>query len=208
MEIIELQETSYKGMYKIKGMIKYENAPCQISSFFVRQEYLKSVEIISLKAGDIVSSPVENELLDAGIISLVELKAVDYLARAEQCRFGLTRKLMEKGYEKDFINNALDYLEKVNYLSDERFSQAWLNSRKLNHYEGRIKLLAELQTRGINKEIATDAVNTFFMENDELEICCKAYEKFLKKGKTDEKLVTALLNAGFSYKMIKAVQDK
>ena len=31
---------------------------------------------------------------------------------------------------------ALDYLETKAYLSDLRFSTAWLNTRKINHFEG------------------------------------------------------------------------
>ena len=133
-----------------------------------------------------------DSLLDAGLTSAVELKAVGYLARAEQSRFGLTRKLIEKKYDKKYVEAALTYLEGRGYLSDLRYATAWLNTRKINHYEGPSKLCAELQARGIDKATAESAVSDFFTENDEYDICRKALEKQISKGKKDEKLIASM----------------
>lgn len=177
------------------------------AAFFVRQAYLQSIDVYDIVPDKEYSEEQTNELLDAGLASAVELKAVEYLARAEQSRFGLTRKLIEKKYDKKYVQMAMDFLESKNYLSDERFSRAWLHGRRINHYEGRTRLLAELQSRGISKEIASAAVEEFFTENDELEICQKAYQRFVKRGKEGDKLIAAMMQAGFSYKMIKQVQE-
>ena len=147
----------------------------------------------------------DDALLDAGLAAAVELKAVTYLARAEQCRAGLTKKLIEKKYDKKYVGMALDYLEKRAYLSDERFARAWLHDRKINHYEGRTKLAGELAARGIGREIVAAALDEFFTENDEAQICQKAYEKFTRQGKEGEKLMAAMIRAGFTYKMIKDI---
>ena len=100
---------------------------------------------------------------------------------------------------------ALDYLDKRGYLSDERFARAWLHDRRINHFEGRTKLAGELAARGIDREVASAALDEFFTENDENEICRKAYEKFVRQGKEGEKLIAAMVRAGFSYKMVKEV---
>lgn len=199
MTIKSIAETSYSGMFKVSFT---EGAP-----FFVRQEYLHSIDVYDIVPDKEYSDEQTNELLDAGLASAVELKAVDYLARAEQSRFGLTRKLIEKKYDKKYVQMAMDFLESKNYLSDERFSRAWLHGRKINHYEGRTRLLAELQSRGISKEVASAAVEEFFVENDEMEICQKAYQRFIKRGKEGDKLIAAMMQAGFTYKMIKQVQE-
>ena len=120
----------------------------------------------------------------------------------------LTSKLVQKGYDKKYINMALDFLESKNLLSDSRFATAWLNSRRTNHYEGRSKLSAELAARGISREVAAAALDEFFTENDEYEICCKAFKKFSGKGKSEEKLISSLMTAGFSWKMIKSVMEE
>lgn len=199
MIIKSVAPTSYKGMYKIQP----EEGP----SFYSRDAYLINIKIDSIVPGGEYSGEIEDELLDSGLCAAVEFKAVSYLARAEQCRFKLYQKLIQKGYDKKYVDFALSYLESVNYLSDDRFARAWLNSRKINHYEGTSKLMSELMSRGISKEVSAGAIAEFFTENNELDFCCKAYEKFCKKGKSDEKLIQALLNAGFSYKMIKEAKD-
>ena len=180
--------------------------PDQGAVFYVRREYLSGFDFDSLFAGAEFESEGEiSLLLDAGLASLVELKAITYLGRCEQCRFNLTNKLIQKGYEKKYIAMALDFLESKNLLSDRRFASAWLNSRKTNHYEGRTRLSAELASRGIGREVAAGALDEFFQENDEEELCRKAYEKLYKNGKRDEKLVAALMKAGFSYKLVKCI---
>lgn len=199
MIIKSIAPTSYLGMYKI--------APDQGPAFFIRKEYLPGLDFDLIEVGAEFDEEETDQILDAGLASVVELKAVEYLARAEQSRFGLTRKLIQKKYEKKYIDLALSFLESAEYLSDRRFARAWLHARRLNHYEGRTKLLAELQGRGIAKDVATEAVAEFFTENDEMEICKKARKKFVKAGKEGDKLIAAMMNAGFSYKMIKKVLE-
>lgn len=199
MIINKIVETSYSGMYKV--------TPESGSAFFIRSEYLPNFDFDSIEPGKEFDEQSTDEILDAGLACVVELKAVEYLARAEQSRFGLTRKLIEKKYEKKYIEMALSYLESRNYLSDERFARAWLNTRKINHYEGKTRLLSELQGRGISKDVSEHAVKEFFLENDENEICRKAYERFIKKGKEGEKLIESMVKAGFSFKMIRSLKE-
>ncbi len=197
MKIKSICETSYEKMYKI--------TPFEFPIFYIRQEYIFPIKIEEITENFEFDEDKTEILLDAGLCSAVEFKAVEYLARAEQSRFGLTQKLLKKSYQKKHIEKALNFLESKNLLSDERFSRAWLNTRKINHYEGKSKLILELCSRGISKDVASFSVEEFFLENDEYEICKKSYQKFVKNGKTDDKLIAAMLNAGFSYKMIKSV---
>ena len=196
MTVKTLVESSYSGMFKL--------TPEEGSAFFVRKEYLPEGLFERINVGLEFDDEKTDSLLDAGLTCAVELKAVGYLARAEQSRFGLTRKLIEKKYDKKYVEAALTYLEWRGYLSDLRFATAWLNTRKINHYEGRSRLAAELAARGIARDVAGKALDEFFTENDEDELCRKAYEK-LSKSKADEKLIAALLRSGFSMKQIKSI---
>ena len=196
MTVKTLVESSYSGMFKL--------TPEEGSAFFVRKEYLPEGLFERIDVGLEFDDEETDFLLDAGLTCAVELKAVGYLARAEQSRFGLTRKLIEKKYDKKYVEAALTYLEWRGYLSDLRFATAWLNTRKINHYEGRSRLSAELTARGIARDVANKALDEFFTENDEDELCRKAYEK-LSKSKADEKLIAALLRSGFSMKQIKSI---
>lgn len=176
--------------------------------FILRTDYLCHVKRDELTEAAVFSEEKEMDILDAGFAFAVERKALDYLSRAEQSRFSLTRKLLEKKYEKNHVNMALDYLEQKNYLSDRRFARSWLNARRITKYEGRTRLLSELLGRFISREIAVEAVNEFFEENDEMKICTKAAQKLLLQGKSGDKLLAALQRAGFSYRMIKDVLEE
>ena len=197
MVIKSIAETSYSGMFKV--------APEEGSAFYIRKEYLPEGLFERLDIGAEFDDDETDSLLDAGLTCAVELKAVGYLARAEQSRFGLSRKLIEKKYDKNYVEAALTYLEERGYLSDLRYATAWLNTRKTNHYEGRSRLSAELAARGISRDVATAALDEFFSENDEDEICRKAYEK-LAKTKSGEKLTSAMIRAGFTQKQIRNLE--
>ena len=194
MVIKSIAETSYSGMFKV--------APEEGSAFYIRKEYLPEGLFERLDIGAEFNDDETDSLLDAGLTCAVELKAVSYLARAEQSRFGLARKLIEKKYDKKYVEAALSYLEGRGYLSDLRYATAWLNTRRINHYEGRSRLSAELAARGIARDVANKALEEFFSENDENEICRKAYEK-LSKSKSGEKLMAAMLRQGFTQKQIR-----
>ena len=183
----------------------FKVAPEEGSAFYIRKEYLPEGLFERLDIGAEFDDEETDSLLDAGLTCAVELKAVGYLARAEQSRFGLSRKLIEKKYEKNYVEAALTYLEERGYLSDLRYATAWLNTRKTNHYEGRSRLSAELAARGISRDVATAALDEFFSENDEDEICRKAYEK-LAKTKSGEKLTSAMIRAGFTQKQIRNLE--
>lgn len=178
-------------------------------AFFIRTIYLNRVNSDLIFEGAEFSSEDEEDIVNAGMAYSVEIKALDYLSRAEQCRSRLTQKLLAKNYERTSIDAALDYLTERGYLSDYRFACAWLSSRKINHFEGRTRLLAELLSRGVEKTAAMQGLDEFFEENAESDLCAKAAEKLVRCGKTDEKLVRALIGAGFSYSLIrKTLEEK
>ena len=199
MVVKTFAESSYSGMFKF--------TPEEGRSFYIRKDYLPEGLFERIDVGVEFSEEEADSLMDAGLTCAVELKAVSYLARAEQCRFGLCRKLIEKKYEKKYVEAALTYLEGRGYLSDERFARAWLSARRINHYEGRSRLAAELASRGIAREVANKALDEFFTENDEEEICRKAYEK-LSRTKSGDKLTAAMIRQGFSQKQIRSVQER
>src|SRR5574344_2015071 len=145
------------------------------------------------------------DILHAALVYSAEVAAMTYLARAEQSRFGLTQKLLHKGIDKHAVAEALDYLENVHYLDDERFASAWLRSRSIDHAEGRVRLSAELAGRGIPKEAANAALKDFFSEHDESELCRRAYKKCVRLQRDEDKTRAALMRSGFTSSEVRAV---
>lgn len=176
-------------------------------SFFIRPVYLSLLSVEQLVCGAQFLEQEEDELINAGFCFAAEQKALDYLNRSEQYRLGLTSKLLAKSFDKNHINQALDYLESKKYLDDRRFARMWLNNRKINHAEGRSKLFANLCAKGISKEFINSALDDFFNENSEEEICLRALKKCKRLKKSEEQIITYLLKNGFSVKLYQRVKE-
>ena len=89
-------------------------------------------------------SPSENKI--------IRKKAIDYLSRREYSRYELYKKLSTHNFDRELINQELDILIKDNLLSDERFVEAFIFSRKKNG-KGPLKISAELQQRGADESL-------------------------------------------------------
>lgn len=198
MVISRIQQT-FAGVYEI--------TPDAGSAFFLRREYLSHVNPESLCEGQEISEEAAADLLSASVAYAAECAAMMYLSRAEQCRSGLERKLAAKGAGKAAVKAALDYLENERYLDDCRFAGAWLRSRSIDHEEGRARLEAELYARGIKKADAKKALDSFFSDRDELEICELACRKISRLQKDAQKVKSALVRKGFSLAQVRAVMD-
>ncbi len=140
-------------------------------------------------------------LLSAARTFEAERAAMKYLSRAEHSRFQLERKLRKKGFSAKEAAPALDFLAASKILDDRRFALAWLNSRVSLHPEGKAALFAELSERGVSREDSGVAIAAFFESHDEEDLCRRAAEKLIRRGRTGEKLAASLLSRGFPLNM-------
>ncbi len=173
--------------------------------FFIRISFLQTVSSESLYSGAILNQDQSEDILNAALAFACERKAEDYLSRCEQYRSGLTQKLILKGFSKQSIKTALNYLESRNLLSDSRYCEVWLRSHGKAKKYGRTRLFSELLSKGIDRSICNQSIESFFLENSEEEFCSFIYKKALFKGKAGEKLIKYLIDYGFSYKLIRCV---
>ncbi len=151
----------------------------------------------------ILTESQTEHLYQAGRRFLAEKQAAAYLNRAEHSSYQLTVKLQKKGYIKNEYQPALDYLRAEGTLDDSRFAGAYLHTRSLSKKEGYARLFSELRKRGIAADTARQALNDFFAEIDEAELCAGAVRSLIRKGYTDQKLYSALQRKGFPFSMIK-----
>ncbi|KAB7619764.1 regulatory protein RecX [Alkalilimnicola sp. S0819] len=75
------------------------------------------------------------------------------LARREHSRRELARKLVQRGFQRDCIEPALDALTAENLLSEERYTEQYVRARREQGY-GPLRILAELGERGIREGLA------------------------------------------------------
>lgn len=205
----------------------YEITPDSGTAFFLRGTYLENVKedsLVAVKTGlaqndtlfvspgdldvsmdGVFSDDEATDILHAALVYSIEKAAMNYLSRAEHCRAGLLSKLVKKGMEKKDVDTALDYLEDVGYLDDERFAGAWIRTRYISHAEGRTKLASELAARGVDSGCAKSALDQFFKDHDQGALCERAVKKYLRvhPNPDEEKMFASLQRAGFTYQQIK-----
>jgi regulatory protein len=80
----------------------------------------------------------------------LKARALRYLSLREHSRLELARKLARYAQEGDDVEALLDFLEKNNWLSQERFAESLIH-RKAGRF-GNSRVMAELQSHGVNGE--------------------------------------------------------
>lgn len=83
--------------------------------------------------------------------------ALAALSRREHSRLELLQKLQKAGFSNEEIEPLLEDLIKRNWLSEERFIEAFVRSRFNQNY-GPMRIRYDLQQRGITREIITNAL--------------------------------------------------
>ncbi|MCD2514919.1 recombination regulator RecX [Massilia sp. G4R7] len=77
-------------------------------------------------------------------------RALRFLSMREHSRLELGRKLAKYAEEGDDVEALLDFLEKNNWLSQERFAESLVH-RKAGRF-GNSRVMAELQSHGLDGE--------------------------------------------------------
>lgn len=81
-------------------------------------------------------------------------RALRYLSMREHSRLELGRKLARYAEEGDDVNALLDFLEKNNWMSQQRFCESLLNRRSARF--GNNRIMAELQSHGIGSDAISE----------------------------------------------------
>src|SRR6266571_307669 len=80
----------------------------------------------------------------------LKARALRFLSMREHSRLELGRKLSRYAEEGDDVDALLDFLEKNDWLSQERFSESLIHRRSARF--GTSRIVAELQSHGVNGE--------------------------------------------------------
>ena len=148
-------------------------------------------------------SPSENKI--------IRKIAMDFLSRREHSRYELYKKISTHNFNKDLINQELDLLIRDGLLSDERFVEAFIHSRKKNG-KGPLKISAELQQRGADESLINKYIEE--IENSEwLDSAKQVAEKKLGNNQQLDydnqlKMMKFLNNRGFTIDQVKLTIKK
>ncbi len=106
--------------------------------------------------------------------SSVKRKIENYCAYQERCHSEVKRKLNSLGVYGQHIDEYLCYLIDENFLSETRFSEAYVRGKFNNNNWGKIKITKELKSRNISDWNINNALDQISEKeyNDKLKNLC------------------------------------
>lgn len=138
-------------------------------------------------------------------------RALDLLARRDHSVAELKRKLVSRGFSDILVADTLERLNRQGYLDDRRFAERWAESALRSGKGFGIRLLLELQRRGVDRGIAAEVVAKASSEHGEHQLLAavvgKRFSSFdpASAPLKDRKRVYAYLQRrGFSLSAISA----
>jgi len=133
--------------------------------------------------------------------TLAEGRALSLLARAEQFRAGLERKLLARDSSRFACRVALDKLEAEGLLSDERYAESWMRQRLRSRAEGPRSLSAALASRGVDRHAVKKAMAQSFEgeahRDERLVLIAAAASRLLSRVVDRQAVRTALVELGW-----------
>lgn len=134
--------------------------------------------------------------------------AIRIIERNYKTEKEVRNKLIEKGYNENAINNAIDFLQKYNFLDDNTYTKMYVKD-KLNS-QGSNKIKYTLMKKGISKEMIEEELQNIDRD-DEKKVAMELAQKKLssiKKSENDKykisgKLYRFLTSKGYNYDIVK-----
>ena len=107
--------------------------------------------------------------------SSLKRKIENYCAYQERCHFEVKRKLNNLGVFGQEVDEYICYLIDENFLSETRFSEAYVRGKFNNSNWGKIKIIQELKSRNISDWNINKALGQISEKeyNDKLKKLCE-----------------------------------
>ena len=188
-------------------------------NLFVEKEFVAMVPDylvakFQLKSGVDVPRDILGEIVEEAEKFRASEAAYRYLTRRPHSVFELRMKLKKKGFSGGIIKSAIDKCLENGYLDDEKFAIAWVKSRLAAKPRGRKMLMAELYSKGVDREISKSVVDQALAETSEDELALKLLHKnrnrLMSQNSVDlrHKIYNFLSYRGFGFQAIHAAADE
>lgn len=140
--------------------------------------------------------------------------ALKRLVYRERSRKEIADHLKKKDIPPQVISRTLDELTALNYVNDERFALNWCRSRVENKKFGKFRVRQELMEKGLEPEVAENALREIYQDVDEYQLAEVCAEKHLAKMKKLDlvkkrrRVAQFLQHKGFSSDIVGKILDK
>lgn len=102
-------------------------------------------------------------------------RAMHLLEKMDRTEQQLRKKLLESEYPEDLAEEAIAYVKRFHYVDDARYADCYIRLRGASKSRG--KLMAELQGKGVDRELANRVLSEHEDERDEPQMICELMRK-------------------------------
>jgi regulatory protein len=165
-----------------------------------------------IDVGDMLDGDRVSSLLAVEQASRATEAALVFLGYRPRSEKEVRDRLRRGGYEQDAIEHAIARLHEWRYLDDADFARRWVENRTAHRPRGRRLLQQELRHKGIDGEIARDAIDD--AELDETGAAEALARRRLPSYAGDEpaairrRLGAYLARRGYGYDVIRVALDR
>lgn len=165
-----------------------------------------------IEVGDMLDGERVRSLLAAEQASRATEAALVFLGYRPRSEKEVRDRLRRGGFEQDAIEHAIARLHEWRYLDDADFARRWVENRTTHRPRGRRLLQQELRHKGIDGEIARDAIDD--AELDETGAAETLARRRLPSYAGDEpaairrRLGAYLARRGYGYDVIRIALDR
>ena len=134
--------------------------------------------------------------------------ALKIIERSYKTKKEMTKRLLEKGYNLEEINETLKFLEEYTFINDESYAKAFIKDKTKT--QGKQKIKYALKNKGVSEEIIEEELSNVDMEKEKENakiLALKKYNVLIKrendKYKIKEKIIRFLISRGYNYEVAK-----
>lgn len=134
--------------------------------------------------------------------------ALKIIERSYKTKKEMEKRLLEKGYNLEEINETLKFLERYNFINDESYTKAFIKNKTKT--QGKQKIKYALKNKGVSEEIIEEELSNLDMKKEKEKaniLALKKYNILIKrendKYKIKEKIIRFLISRGYNYEVTK-----
>lgn len=158
-EGLEQSRPESSSITAIEPQVRYRDRfNIYVDGEWVAGVHAEVVAVAGLRVGQAVTVTELQDLMRAEELRRVRDSALHFLGYRARSRVELRRRLLQKGYDAELVEETLAALDRNGLINDAEFSQSWVRARTGSKPMGPNRLAAELRQKGIDRELIDEAL--------------------------------------------------
>jgi len=141
--------------------------------------YKGELRLFAMKAGTALSDEHYHQIMTVVLPRRAKLRMMALLKQRDYTGYQLSSKLLEAGYPREVVDEALAYVKSFGYVDDRRYVQDYIKSQCKTH--SRKEIIQKLSQKGIEHNLIDDVYSELTDEAEQFRECNVAERDLILK---------------------------